>query len=303
MGKYPDVVEIPHFVAQDGTPAALAGKLENFPSGSSVPQPGHKAWLEKEVVEAVMARPNAWLDFHGYASKLGDEARNMELSLARATAVKAFVGELLIMKGRYIQGMFSLTSGHGEDAPDYNAGEDDNTPKWRAAEVIVFGTKPTIIRKPKLEPVNLTKEFEIRILDLISPNNPFLPVSPDVYRFEIKDLKTRQKGVFLYGGLNVGAQFDPSFFGSLALGAGPPKSFRTNKQILVTEFDGSEVTLNVEAGGHGIGGKVRLNFNRVNSHELGGVITTPNPIILQTGIGISAGSLGSVGKGILKWVG
>ena len=90
-----NVLEMPEFVASDGTRAAVAGRLFNFQTGKSTLQEGHRKWLKKKVVPAIMERPNVWIDLYGYASKIGNRQYNLTLSESRAKAVKKYLAERL----------------------------------------------------------------------------------------------------------------------------------------------------------------------------------------------------------------
>lgn len=310
---YPDVVEMPMFVALDGTPAIVAVRLVNFEVNHHELKPGHKAWIANVGADAVLSSPNSWVNILGYASKTGTPEYNLELSKKRAKEAKLELGLQVSMRGGIFgDNRVTIEHGFGEDHPAYIADPNtDESPNWRAVEIIIFGKRPSIVYPPKKKPENLIKEFEIRILDTISfVLHPDIPVSPEVYRFEIKDLQRREKGVFVSLGLNASATLEgisvPLPFVSGAWGAGPPKRFKTNKPILLSELDGSNVSINVGAGISGavtIGGDVRLNFTYVFSKVSGGVFVTPNPVIMQTGMGMMPGSAGSVGRGKLKLVG
>lgn len=108
MEKYTDVTEMWNFVAFDGTPAAVAGHMFNFDEGKSILKPGHEAWLREEAVSAIMARPNAWLDFHDYASKKGNKAQLLEwLRKEKATYKLKGVDALLLFVHRVFHQLYS----------------------------------------------------------------------------------------------------------------------------------------------------------------------------------------------------
>jgi len=110
MPVYDDVEIKEKFVAFDGTPAAVAGRLINFQTGKFDLRPGHRLWLQEQVVPAIIARSNPWIDIYGFASKKGlDEQFNMTLSKNRATAAKNFISSEMAMKGKSIEGLFKQT--------------------------------------------------------------------------------------------------------------------------------------------------------------------------------------------------
>ncbi len=296
MAKYKDVTEMEKFVAFDGTHAATAGRLINFPTGSSTLQPGHQEWLKNEVVPAILARPNSWIDLFGYASKVGNTQANLKLSKERATAVKYFLGEQLAMRGISIEGKVNIDHGFGEDAPDYIAGESDNSPNWRAADVIVFGTKPIVVRKPKIKPQSSI--YEIRV---VGGGSAAVVVQTDNYFFQIVDVLRRRTMFFLFTGVGAGISIPKIPGPGSATKAGQPTRFTTTKPAELYQFN-SEATLTQEAGAtlgsSSVGGKMYLTIDKIIDSN-GLISTNPKRIPISGGWGIQMPGLGSLTKGVL----
>ena len=301
MQNYPDVTQMREFVAFDGTFAAVAGRMINFETGSSTLKPGHRQWLEKEVFRAIMARPNAWVDIYGYASKKGNTQQNLALSKARATEAKNFLGGLLAMKGKSIETMVKIDHGFGEDAPDYIAGESDNSPNWRAAEVIVFGTKPRIVRKPKTQIQH--NKFEIRLMGGFSIGA--IVAQSDNYFFQIVDVVRRRTMFFHYTGGGIAVPLPPPFSvlpspGSVSQ-TGPAATFTTRKPVELYQFNARAGLMQEPGatfGGKSIAGTLLLTPEVIGSDGLR-VFTNPSPIRIEGGPGFQMPGAGSSTIGTL----
>lgn len=296
MAEYTDVTKMINFVAFDGTYAATAGRLINFPTGSSILQSGHQEWLKNEVVPAILARPNAWIDLFGYASKVGNAQANLKLSKDRATAVKYFLGEQLAMRGISIEGKVNIDHGFGEDAPDYIAGESDNSPNWRAADVIVFGTKPKIVRKPKIKPQSSI--YEIRV---VGGGSASIIVQTDNYFFQIVDILRRRTMFFYFTGIGAGISIPKIPGPGSATKAGHPTRFSTARPAELYQFN-SEATLTQAAGAtfgsSSVGGTMYLTIDKIIDSS-GLISTIPKRIPVAGGWGIQMPGLGSTTKGVL----
>lgn len=149
--KYQKVLEIPEYVALDGTRASVAGRLIDFPTGQSALSITQKDCLRDEFVPVIAERPNFWVDLRGYASKKGGTNSNKILSDARKTAVKDFLEAELRKQGKTLQGKVNIDDAYGENAVEYVAPESNNDAYWRAVEVVVFGSKPNIVSPPKIK--------------------------------------------------------------------------------------------------------------------------------------------------------
>lgn len=299
MSNYQDVTIMPNFVAFDGTPAAAAGRLINFPTGSAVLQQGHQDWLREQVVKEIIARPNSWIDLFGYASKVGNAQANLALSKARATSVKHFLGEQLAMRGISIEGKVNIDHGFGEDAPDYVAGESDNSPNWRAADVIVFGTKPKVVRKPKIK--QQSSIYEIRV---VGGGSASIGVQTDHYFFQIVDILRMRTMFFLFTGLGAGFSVPKIPGPGSATKAGQPTRFSTTRPAELYQFN-SEAKLTQAAGAtfgaKSVGGTMYLSIDRIADAK--GIISTlPGRIPISGGWGIQMPGLGSTTKGVLAKV-
>ncbi len=116
--------------------ALLAVRLCNFKTGSSTPLVSHTHWLDANLRDLARSSPNPWVDFNGYASHLGDPARNMKLSLDRCEAVKRYLagyGANISFPPRN-----EIPLGSTQSTGDAN--NDDG--RWRSVEVFLYGSKP-----------------------------------------------------------------------------------------------------------------------------------------------------------------
>ncbi len=68
----------------------------------------------------------------------------------RALAVKAVLDSELRKLAHSLEGMVKIDHGFGENAPGYNAAESDNDARWRAVDVMVYGSRPADIKSPPL---------------------------------------------------------------------------------------------------------------------------------------------------------
>lgn len=300
MSNYTDVIVMPNFTVLDGTLTAAAGRLINFPTGSSELQPGHREWLQKVVVPAILARPNAWIDLYGFASKIGNSQANIALSKARATEVKYFLGGQLAIRGESIERRVNIDFGFGEDHPAYKAGESDNSPNWRAAEVLIFGTKPKIIRKPKVEPPKAIS-FEIRV---VGGGSASIIAQTDHYYFQIVDIVRRKTMFFLYTGAGIGVSIPKLPGPGSVTKIGPPTQFTTNRPASLHQFN-SESSMYQDAGAtfldKSVGGTIHLSINKIIDGEHM-IFTNPKIIPISGGSGIQMPGLGSATKGVLAKV-
>lgn len=149
--RYTDVVEIPEYIASDGTRASVAGRLVDFPTGQATLSITQQECLRDEFIPIIAERPNFWIDLRGYASKKGQTNKNKELSDSRKTAVKNFLEAELRKQGKTIAGKVNIDDAYGENASGYVAPESDNDSFWRAAEVVVFGSRPAIVSPPQIK--------------------------------------------------------------------------------------------------------------------------------------------------------
>lgn len=299
MAQYPEVLEIPEWIAMDGARAAKAGRMIDFHTGKSELRQSHRLWLEQRVVPAILQHSNPWIDMYGYASKVGDQAKNLALSRSRCDSVKSFLRGSLANKGRSISGMVNINVGMGEDDPMYYGESFDNSPYWRAVELVVFGSKPQGRRPPHAPPLKRkpATDFQIRTLGGLSGG---FGLQADVYFFQIDDLTRRLSGVFQLGagGLQIPVPALPPL--SVAL-KGPATKFHTNQDARLFQFN-TRVSLNVSPGASvilGVGGNMHLTFGRIDDNISGGFIfVRPSPIEIEPGGGVGFGS-GSATEGVL----
>ncbi|MGE4545692.1 MAG: hypothetical protein AB7D06_16490 [Pedobacter sp.] len=291
------VWEMPELIAFDGTHSAIAGRLIEFETKKSELLPDHRHWLQEKVVPAILARPNAWIDLYGYASKLGNQSDNLALSRERVESVKDFLGQHLAIHGRNIDGMVNIDCGFGETAPGYYDKDSDNSGYWRAAEIIVFGSKPSVVRPPVIPPAS-GNSFEIKV---VAGGSASLFLQADNYVFQISDLTRRQTAFFFYtgGGLGISIPKIPGP-GSMTK-AGPPTPFRTSRPAELHQFN-SKASLyqdpGMTVGPFSAGGTLRLRIYEIHD-STGLVFTSPSILPIEGGWGIQMPGLGSASEGIL----
>ncbi len=202
------------------------------------------------------------------------------------------------MKGRSLDKTVNIEFGFGEDAPEYVAGESDNSPNWRAAQVTVFGTKPRIIRKPKPQAAQST-EFEIRVIS--GGSFGYGVGQADNYMFRIDDLIRRRAMDFYYTGIGVTVSLPkiPSLPSSTIVG--PPTRFSTSKPTQLYQFN-SEASMYQDPGmtydNLSIGGTIHLAIRNITDGKHP-IFTNPKVIPISGGQGFQLPGLGSAGKGVL----
>ena len=299
-GQYSDVLEMPEFLALDGTRALVAGRLINFATGKPYLQEGHKRWLLDKVMPAILASPNYWIDLYGYASKLGNSRFNLELSQSRAEAVKRFLAQQLASQGKSIEDRVKIDKGFGEDAPGYFAKESDNSSYWRAAEVVVFGSRPTIVRPPLKPPVQATI-FKIRV---VGGGSASIGLQADNYFFQIVDVTRRQTAFYFYTGAGLGISLPKIPGPGSVTKVGPLTKFRTSRSAELYQFN-SRASLfqdpGLTFGSFSVGGTLRLTMNNIQD-SAGLISTIPITIPIEGGSGIQMPGLGSVSEGVLALV-
>jgi len=293
-------MEMPIFMAFDGTRATFAGRLIDFQTRKSELLPEHRRWLQEMIVPAILTRPNAWIDVYGYASKRGNQHDNLVLSRARAGAVKDFLSQELAIQGRNIEGIINIGCGFEETAPGYSPDSSDNVGYWRAAEIVLFETRPKIVRPPMVTPVH-GNTFEIRVVGRKSASRFFQPYN---HIFQIIDKSHGQTAFFSYTGSKRGISFpkipDPA---SVATSA-PLTLFRTSRPTKLDQFN-SKASLYQDPGTlfgpFSKGGTLRLILTEI--HDASGLIfTDPRIIPIKGSGGMQAPVLGSATQGVLSTV-
>jgi hypothetical protein len=116
--------------------AFLKARLIDFDTGSAVLEAQHQAWLRKSMETA--ARNSMYrVRLVGYASKLGDDGKNSQLSYARIDNTLKFLHGV----DNHAMDRVETFLANGEAA--YSAAENDNAADWRAVEVhIMIGDIP-----------------------------------------------------------------------------------------------------------------------------------------------------------------
>lgn len=111
----------------------LKGWLYNFAVGSHILRPEHKWWLLRVAVPMLKADRSLIITLYGMASTTGSASSNKTLSQDRLLAVKRFLQNHDIDRGRF------NTSALGEDVAD----DPDNTEdSYFRAVAVIMGPAP-----------------------------------------------------------------------------------------------------------------------------------------------------------------
>lgn len=148
---YRDVIERAEYAAQDGTRTSVAGRVVDFPTAQAFLSATQQECLREEFIPIIAERPNFWIDLRGYASKKGKPKSNDDLSNRRKMAVKNFLEAELQKQGKTLTGKVNVDDAYGENGIGYVAPESDNDSYWRAVEIAVFGSRPTIVPPPQIK--------------------------------------------------------------------------------------------------------------------------------------------------------
>jgi hypothetical protein len=127
-----------------GTTALYAVRLMNFETSHSDLLPEHRLKLDTEVRGAITSSPNPWVDLIGYASHLGNRAFNQKLSEDRCASVRRYISGFAPGVG------FPTDIGRGDTSSAGDSANNDGF--WRAVDVLVYGSKPSV-RPPPVPPV------------------------------------------------------------------------------------------------------------------------------------------------------
>src|SRR5581483_7635587 len=136
-----DVMEFDDY--GDATPL---GRLFNFHTGRSHVLQSHKSWLAQNIVPLLRQRSPIYIRLFGYASRLGADAFNQQLSRDRAQAVKRTIEELAG------QSVDSIEVGWYGESRSQGKGN-DNDPVYRAVDAYVYRTStppPPPLRPPDI---------------------------------------------------------------------------------------------------------------------------------------------------------
>lgn len=208
--RYSNVLEIPEYVALDGTRASVAGRLIDFPTGQATLSPTHQECLRNEFIPIIAERPGCWVDLRGYASKKGQTGKNKILSDNRKTAVKNFLEAELQKQGKTLQGKVNIDDAFGENAVEYVAPESNNDSYWRAVEIVVFGSKPQIVSPPKIKPPALTRPTGWTVSGGAGGGISVAVISATVGSFFFTKQATGEKWRGVYAGGGVGVSVLPA---------------------------------------------------------------------------------------------
>ena len=163
---------LPHY-RWPGDPARKL--IAGFDTGKTDLKPQHFQWLSSYVAQR--AKLGQWVFLRGYASKLGNPQFNLQLSNRRAQAVKDF---LISQCGAPPERI----TGYGGVGEQWSSGDvTDNSPKWRAVEVIV---SEGVFEGPVTHITNdaLGSEFSIKYLGgggVDPPPGIEIDIIPDIF--------------------------------------------------------------------------------------------------------------------------
>jgi hypothetical protein len=126
--------------------ARFQARLIDFDTGSHQLEAQHKIWLRTHMLTAA-SNSMYRIRLVGYASKVGDAARNSNLSYARIDATLKCMQSV----DRHAMQRTETFRAIGEEG--YSASESDDSADWRAVEAHVFiGDVPPPPPPPNLEP-------------------------------------------------------------------------------------------------------------------------------------------------------
>jgi len=130
--------------------------LTDFVTGQHQLRTEHIRWLDRQADRIEHAANPPWVFVRGFASRLGDREYNERLSQRRAWSVVYHILGHPAIDLRRIQRLTGVAS-VGEEwsgGPDENDEDDDDSERWRAAEVIVTphripGERPVPVPPPQ----------------------------------------------------------------------------------------------------------------------------------------------------------
>jgi len=133
----PDLVE-PRSVPSESYLRRLAWSLYNFDVGDATLKPGHKNWIDKNLIP-LLSIFGAQVRLRGTASSSGSAGVNQKLSEKRVAAVRDYLVQRGVSPTRFV----AVTATGETDA--LNSGQDDGTedPRFRAVVAEVSFPVPT----------------------------------------------------------------------------------------------------------------------------------------------------------------
>jgi len=275
-----------------GSPFLVAARLCNFPTGKATLLSGHEEWIQGDARRAMASSRAPWIDIVAYASKRGDAQFNMQLSGARCEAVKAKTRQF------HPGAMFNVELHKGET--ESAGAENDNDGYWRAADVYVYGVRPTAPVRPPPSPVPImgSTQFEIRV---VGGGSGSIVIQTDNYFFQIVNLTERLTAFYFYTGAGIGLSIPKIPGPGSVTKAGPPTRFHTTRPVQLHAFN-SRASLYQDPGATvgpvSVGGTMRLALREVLDN-FGIVGTRPSTIPIGGGAGIQMPGLGSASEGVL----
>ncbi|MBS3650771.1 hypothetical protein KEU06_19350 [Pseudaminobacter sp. 19-2017] len=280
-----------------GSGAKAAARLCNFETSQSFLLRDHIDFLDGPVASAIRSFQTPWVELRGYASRAGDAGYNQKLSERRIAAVRARIEQFANKVN------FQVYVALGESQSGDN--ERDNSGYYRAVEVLVFGTKPPPPPQPK-PPEEGSRSFAIKCLSSFSLAFPVIDgPQGSMMTFAIVDITARQSASYSYNALGITVPSGPSLSPISFAGAGPWKKFGTTNPVNLNDFVG-RVDVGQEPGAQ-LGNKSAWGNLQVmfDTERLGAKLATtiPRSIIVGTGSGFAAPSLGSYGVGNFKMIG
>ncbi len=287
--------DTPDIMLISGGPFLIAARLCNFPTGTARLLPKHDDWLTKNVTAALASARSPWIDIVGYASKLGNAKSNTTLSSSRCDAVKSRI------RAQNPKATFNveLSKGESESLGD----EDNNDGYWRAVDVYVYGSRPSVPVRPPPLPKKIagSTTFEIRV---VGGGSASIIIQADNYFFQIVDVPRRRTAFFLYTGGGIGISIPKIPGPGSTTKAGPPTRFYTTRPTSLHMLN-SKASLYQDPGATlgpaSVGGTMRLSIKEIHDH-LGWIGTAPGIIPIEGGPGIQMPGIGSSSEGVLALV-
>jgi hypothetical protein len=141
-----------------GNGAQAAARLLNFATSSSALLDSHRTWLDLIVVPRVRSNPKySYINLTGHASRSGNAAYNLDLSLKRCYEVQGYLNSK-VGAGKSV--VYKIVTGKGESESGDIA--NDNSPVYRSVELFLFENPPPpetrkwLIYKQTLQDVSRT---------------------------------------------------------------------------------------------------------------------------------------------------
>lgn len=155
----------------------VGARLCFFKTGSAELLSGHKDWITSHFIPKMRQHPNAWVDFIGYASRLGSADANQSLSQRRIAAVEKFI------KDNYPEIRVNMRIPDGAaDAESFKVDAANDEGYWRAVLLRWYGV-PLKIETPVYPPEEILVP---KVRKYFAPKGCWCIVGVDTFGIPIK---------------------------------------------------------------------------------------------------------------------